>query len=125
MTTTTTVRTITPLRTPFGIVRQPTAEECNLVGRSTAYSEPFEVVHDNYAAVGDYVIETPSWIDFEEKSKLVEVCEAWGICDAAHVIPAGSTSKSEGSSIVTSGRALCGTPRQRSSVPVPLYSPVV
>ena len=125
MTPPTTVRTITPLRTPFGIVRQPTAEECNLVGRSTAYSEPFAGVDDNYAAGGDYVIETPSGIDWEDTSTLVEVCEAWGSCDAAHVIPAGSTSKSEGSSIVTSGRALCGTPRQRSSVSVPMYPPVV
>jgi hypothetical protein len=45
MTTATTKTTFTRLRTPFGDVRQPTAEECELVGRDTFYSEPYEGDH--------------------------------------------------------------------------------
>jgi hypothetical protein len=83
MTTTTGI----PLRTPFGTVRQPTAEECKFVGRDTSYSaEPYAPISD-WRDLGDYVIETSCEAD--TKATLAEACEQLGMCDAAHVIPAG------------------------------------
>jgi len=66
-------------------IRRPTIEECELVGRETTYAD------GNAGAVliddGDTVIETSS--DPEAQAKLAEAFEAFGMCDAAHVIPAG------------------------------------
>jgi hypothetical protein len=75
------------LRTPFGVIRQPTAEECELVGRETSYSEPFATF--DYRDLGDYVIESIHNDNPESMAKLADTCEALGMCDAAHVIPAG------------------------------------
>jgi hypothetical protein len=90
MTTETSESMFTPLRTPFGIVRQPTAEECELVGRETSYSEPYEGGHIDYRELGDYVIECWSEIDRAEVLvALRDACEAVGLGDAAVIIPAG------------------------------------
>ena len=90
MTTTTTETMFTPLRTPFGIVRQPTAEECELVGRDVFYSQPFdEGGQTDYRALGDYVIESIHNDDPELMRPLATLCECLGMCDEAHVIPAG------------------------------------
>ena len=43
------------LRTPFGTIRQPTIEECELVGRDTAYAKP--IGWRDYRELGDYVID--------------------------------------------------------------------
>jgi hypothetical protein len=90
MITMTTKATFTPLRTPFGTVRQPTAEECELVGRDTWYSEPQEDGRsDDYRELGDYVIEVRSWLDQDQVAALRDACDALAIGDDTHVIPAG------------------------------------
>ncbi len=67
-------------------LRRPTIEECELVGRSTAYA-----AGDDGGAVmlddGDTVIETRSQPDAQ--ANLAEAFEWFGMCDEAHVIPAG------------------------------------
>jgi hypothetical protein len=65
--------------------RQPTVEECELVGRETSYAEPHE--GSEVRDWGDYVVE----VDFDDDAKehLAAAFEAMGICDEAHVIPAG------------------------------------
>jgi hypothetical protein len=63
--------------------RQPTVEECELVGRETGYAAgnfPIQLW-------GDYVIETPD--DAEGREHFARALEAFGMCDVAHVIPAG------------------------------------
>jgi hypothetical protein len=65
--------------------RQPTVEECELVDRETSYAEPLE--GSGIPDWGDYVIETPS--DVEAQTHLARALELFGMCDAAHVIPAG------------------------------------
>jgi hypothetical protein len=60
--------------------RQPTVEECKAVGRETDYAEPGW-------PWGDYVIETSP--NPEAQAKLAEAFEVFGMCDSAHVIPAG------------------------------------
>jgi hypothetical protein len=65
--------------------RQPTVEECELVGRDPGYAEPLRRFHIFDA--GDYVIETST--DPEAQAKLAEAFELFGMCDAAHVVPAG------------------------------------
>ncbi len=82
--------TFSPLRTPFGVVRQPTAEECELVGRDVFYPQPFDDGEQaDYRALGDYVIDSIFHEDRDAMAKLADVCESLGMCDAAHVIPAG------------------------------------
>ncbi len=68
--------------------RQPTVAECELVGRDVFYAEgdyPRGIIPDG--DYGDYVIETASVP--VAQAKLAEAFEAFGMCDAAHVIPAG------------------------------------
>ena len=79
----------TPLRTPFGFIRQPTAEECELVGRHTVYSEPCDDgdLHDDYRELGDYVIANVGNVPGMEA--LRDACLELAICDDAHIIPAG------------------------------------
>ena len=64
--------------------RQPTAEECELVGRETSYAER---VGATIASWGDYVIETEAVPDAQ--NALAVAFELFGMCDGAHVIPAG------------------------------------
>jgi hypothetical protein len=87
--TTSPTRTLAPLNTPFGIVRQPTAAECELVGRETSYSEPYGGDHNDWRELGDYVIESIHRCEADLMQELAETCESLGMCDAAHVIPAG------------------------------------
>lgn len=75
------------LRTPFGTIRQPTREECLLVGRDVGYAEPSPIL--DYRELGDYVIESRSSDDPAAMARLAETCEELVNCDAAHVIPAG------------------------------------
>lgn len=65
--------------------RQPTVEECELVGRETSYAEPLE--GSGRGDWGDYVIETDPVP--EAQAHLAEAFEWFGMCDEAHVIPAG------------------------------------
>jgi hypothetical protein len=62
--------------------RRPTVEECELVDRETSYAEPGPVFD-----AGDYVVVTIAAPDAQ--AKLAEALEGFGMCDAAHVIPAG------------------------------------
>jgi len=64
-------------------LRRPTVEECEMVSRDTSYSVPGTALLDD----GDTVIETDQ--DPEAQAHLAAACEAFGMCDAAHVIPAG------------------------------------
>ena len=63
--------------------RQPTVKECELVSRDESYTNPW----DDPGGWGDYVIEVEG--DHQAKSVLALACELLGVCDAAHVIPAG------------------------------------
>jgi hypothetical protein len=73
--------------TPFGFVRQPTAEECKLVGRTISYSEPYET--DNWRRDwGDYVIQT-STDDPTAVAALAEACHQFALGDDVYIIPAG------------------------------------
>jgi hypothetical protein len=65
--------------------RQPTVEECELVGRDVFYAEPLK--GSGIGDCGGYVIETSANPDAQ--AKLAEAFELFGMCDAAHVIPAG------------------------------------
>lgn len=66
-------------------VRRPTEAECDLVGRDRFYASgsPVGVTVDD----GDTVVETSD--DPEAKMHLAAAFESFGMCDAAHVIPAG------------------------------------
>lgn len=68
-------------------VRQPTGEECVLVGRDVGYAEPAPAGMPVLLAGGDVVIETSS--DVGAQKLLAGALEMFGRCDAAHVIPAG------------------------------------
>ncbi len=61
--------------------RRPTEEECEFCGRDIGYAAPGPVFE------GDYVIQTSAAPDAQ--AKLAEAFELFGMCDAAHVIPAG------------------------------------
>lgn len=74
------------LSTPLGIVRQPTVEESELFGRETWYASLRLPAAADWRELGDYVIESHNH-DPDDLEKLAEVCELFGICDAAHVIP--------------------------------------
>lgn len=63
-------------------VRQPTVQECELVGRDVDYAEP-----EPSGEWGDYVVQTPECP--EAQAKLAEALEAFGVCDSAHIVPAG------------------------------------
>jgi excisionase family DNA binding protein len=65
--------------------RQPTVEECELVGRDVFYAEPLK--GSGIGDCGGYVIETSANPDAQ--AKLTEAFELFGMCDPAHVIPAG------------------------------------
>jgi hypothetical protein len=66
-------------------VRQPTVQECELVGRDVLYAEP--VLGSSRADWGDVVVETDAIP--EAQAKLAEAFEMFGWGDDAHVIPAG------------------------------------
>jgi hypothetical protein len=89
VTTATTKTLFTPLHTPLGTVRQPTAEECELVGRDTSYSEPYEARYGTWQELGDYVIESFRKDDHERMKALRDACDAFAIGDDVHIIPAG------------------------------------
>ena len=57
-------------------------EECELVGRDVEYARSVGLVTE-----GDHVIETSDAP--EAQAKLAEAFELFGMCDAAHVTPAG------------------------------------
>jgi len=86
------VKTKTPItagariRLPFGVLRQPTEEECKLVRRETSYSVPYAT--DDYRDLGDYVIETFT-DDPAAVAALAEACDKFAIGDEIHTISAG------------------------------------
>jgi hypothetical protein len=87
VTITTTKTMFTPLVTPFGCVRQPTAEECELVGRDIRYSEPYEHRCDDWRDLGDYVIANDA--EPEALAAILDACLELGMGDDAHIISAG------------------------------------
>jgi hypothetical protein len=64
--------------------RRPDVEECLLVDREVSYADacPDEQIRD-----GDYVVEVDG--EPEAREHLARAFELLGMCDAAHVIPAG------------------------------------
>jgi hypothetical protein len=62
-------------------VRRPTVEECRVIGRDISYASA------KWGDGGDCVIETIEEPDAQ--AALAKACEDLGMCDAAHVIPAG------------------------------------
>jgi len=82
-----TATTIRPTRLPDMVgwnLRRPTVDECELVGRDVGYAKPLATV---MLDDGDTVVETTP--DPEAQAKLAEAFELFGMCDMAHVIPAG------------------------------------
>lgn len=73
----------------FGTIRQPTAEECRLVGRDTFYSEPFDPQHyGDYRVLGDYVIERGTYAERPELLELLHrLCDELAIGDDVHILP--------------------------------------
>jgi hypothetical protein len=59
------------LRTPFGMIRQPTVAECELVGRDTSYATPANI-HD-YRELGDYVIDLTGYRDDDDRARAIEI----------------------------------------------------
>ncbi len=83
-----------PLLTPLGTIRQPTADECRLVGRETSYSEPFisKTRYRDYRELGDYVIEYTQYDDddkeYPERLELLyQLCDEFCIGDEVHRLP--------------------------------------
>ena len=81
-----TATTTRPTRLPDMVgwnLRRPTVEECELVGRDTSYAGHAGLLFDD----GDTVIETAPAPEAQEH--LARAFEHFGMCDSAHVIPAG------------------------------------
>jgi hypothetical protein len=71
--------------------RQPTVEECELVGRDVFYAEPLK--GSGIGDCGGYVIETSANPDAQ--AKLTEAFELFGMCDPRTSSRQASTSRSD------------------------------